>query len=67
MKRVSLYDDMPAVSPTAPKPEPEDDYAWLNQPDAPSMWRQVTDAASKIVARIRGWCGQRKQADKKNE
>lgn len=56
-----LYDDLPMVSPTAPKPptqtQPEDDYEWLNhKPDTGGLWDVVTGTFKATVAFFRSWC-----------
>lgn len=56
-----LYDDLPMVSPTAAaaakKPEPEDDFEWLNQKaDTGGLWDVVTGTFKATVAFFRSMC-----------
>lgn len=66
MSRLSedgLYEDLPLISPTAPKPDPEDDYSWLNQHSqtSTSLLTKVRGMFGTIVDTMRGWCGQKKK------
>lgn len=55
-----LYDDLPMVSPTAAaakKPEPEDDFEWLNhKADTGGLWDVVTGTFKATVAFFRSMC-----------
>ena len=59
LKRASegLYEDMPMVSPTAPKPDPEPDYSWMNQyANKTSPIEKVKQMWTTTVDFFRSWC-----------